>query len=172
MSYNYCFMWNLHNINENFKLLFNQLQNLSILRVDFNFSLHLKDNKTNSGKIICQGNRFVLSVPSLTLRAITSHFSAQPPNLQVVPREGECSQLRHYSSATVQPENIKIHRVREHLRDECYARDERDSYFMKLYSPPYFCIVPLALLQTNHFILKAVTVIPQPSFLLKAVPMV
>lgn len=45
MSYNYCFMWNLHNINENFKLLFNQFKNLSILRVDFNFSFKGQQNK-------------------------------------------------------------------------------------------------------------------------------
>lgn len=133
-------------------------------------TFHLKDNKTNSGKIICQGNEQVCAQCSKP--DTQSHFSAQTPNLQVVPREGECSQLRHYSSATVQPENIKIHRVREHLRDEHYACDERDTYFMKLYSPPYFCIVPLALLQTNHFILKAVTITPQPSFFLKAVTMV
>lgn len=107
-------------------------------------SLFLKDNKTNSGKITCKGNRSVTSVPSLTLRALPSHFSAQHPNFQAVPRRGNCSQLRHYRYATVQPESIKIPSIRKHPRDESYACDERDSYFMKLYFPIYFCILPLA----------------------------
>jgi len=80
--------------------------------------------------------------------------------------------LRHYSYATVEPESIEIHRATEHSRDEDYACDGRDSCFMKLYSPLYLCIVPLALLQNNHFILEAVTVVPQLTFLLKAVTMV
>lgn len=112
---------------------FQQIWDLNILRVDFNFSYCLKKNKTNSGKITCQDNRSVLSVPSLTLRAILSHFSTQHPNLQVVWRGEECTQLRCYSYSTVQPENTKIHRVTKHSGDEGYACDKRFLFYETLF---------------------------------------